>query len=355
MSGSHNRRDFLTNWSVPDLEPEKLVRVPPVVGDTIRLETQAMGCPWCVILNPGPTSEVEAASEAFAVAHQLESQLTIYRADSELMHLNRSVLFEEWFQVSPELFQLLQTCQQLHSDTDGAFDPVTRPLTALWRDCRKAGRIPAADEVVHALSWSGIQYAEFDAATSSIRFRLRGKGAPPLEIGFDLGAIGKGEGIDQVCAVLESRGVENYLVHGGYSSLKARGQHAGQSGWPVGLKNPLFNNKRLATLMVTNEGFSCSGSNVQFFRHEGQRYGHILDPRTGWPCDQLLSVTVLAPTAALADALSTAFYVMGLDKAAAYCDDHPEVAAILIPFPHKSRELSPALCNLSEERLYFEG
>ena len=86
-------------------------------------------------------------------------------------------------------------------------------------------------------------------------------------------------------------------------------------GWPVGIGNPLFTEKRLGTLLLCDQAMATSGSNIQFFRHEGKRYGHILDPRTGWPVDGMLSVTVLAPSAALADALSTAFFVMGVEKA----------------------------------------
>ena len=83
--------------------------------------------------------------------------------------------------------------------------------------------------------------------------------------------------------------------------------------WPVGLRNPLLPHERLGTLMFCDQALSTSGSNVQYFRHAGERYGHILDPRTGWPPSHLLSVSVVAPTAAVADALSTAFFVAGVE------------------------------------------
>ena len=119
-------------------------------------------------------------------------------------------------------------------------------------------------------------------------------------------------------------GIEDFLVHGGQSSLYAAGDHNRQGGWPIGIRNPLFTEQRYATVLLRDSGMSTSGSNIQYFRHGGKRYGHILDPRTGWPAhspetestpdaetvacpDSLLSVTVLTSTAAEADALFDRF------------------------------------------------
>jgi thiamine biosynthesis lipoprotein len=99
---------------------------------------------------------------------------------------------------------------------------------------------------------------------------------------------------------------------------------------------------------------ATSGSNIQFYRHEGRRYGHILDPRTGWPVDGMLSVTVLAPSAAVADALSTAFFVMGVEKACLCCKNWPEVGAILIPFPDKGRKVCPTVIGIPEDHIVWD-
>jgi len=163
-----------------------------------------------------------------------------------------------------------------------------------------------------------------------------------------LNSIGKGYALDRAGDVLTEGGVENWLFHGGHSSLLARGTHGDLEGWPVGIRNPLFPEQRLGTVLLRDRGMSSSGSGVQYFRHGGKRYGHILDPRTGWPTEGMLSVTVLAPTAALADALSTAFFVIGLEKAAEYCHNHEGVSALLIPPPAQGRRLEPVRCNLDE-------
>ena len=92
---------------------------------------------------------------------------------------------------------------------------------------------------------------------------------------------------------------------------------------------------------------------IQYFRHQGKKYGHILDPRTGWPVESMLSVTVLAPTAAMADALSTAFYVMGVEKVMACCDNLDGVGVIIIPAP-KGKSLRPIVRGIPDEKLFLD-
>lgn len=188
---------------------------------------------------------------------------------------------------------------------------------------------------------------------SSFSVQVRSQGTE-----VDLGAIGKGYAIDRVVEQLQgppdsSTGIADFLVHGGYSSMRAVGSHNGHSGWPIGLRNPLFPDRNFATLLLRDRAMATSGSNVQFFRHQGKRYGHILDPRTGWPVEGMLSVTVTAPTATAADALSTAFYVMGWEASVEYLREHQDVGAILIPALTEGRELSPKIVNLTDEDLFL--
>jgi thiamine biosynthesis lipoprotein len=99
---------------------------------------------------------------------------------------------------------------------------------------------------------------------------------------------------------------------------------------------------------------STSGSNIQFFRHEGRRYGHILDPRTGWPVEGMLSVTVLADSAAVADAVSTAFFVLGVEKALLCRENLPGVGVILIPFPKHGRRVQPVVAGIPAEQIFWD-
>src|SRR5262249_37672729 len=101
-------------------------------------------------------------------------------------------------------------------------------------------------------------------------------------------------------------------------------------GWRVGVRHPLRTSQPMAELLLRDQALSTSGAGTQFFIRRGQRYGHILDPRTGRPAEGLYSATVLAPTAAEAEGLSTAFYVMGPKQAGEYCANRPEIAALLV-------------------------
>ena len=99
-----------------------------------------------------------------------------------------------------------------------------------------------------------------------------------------------------------------------------------------------------------NEAIGTSGSGTQFFEHVGRRYGHLLDPRTGWPAEGVYSATVVAPTAAEADALSTAFYVMGVDEAADYCAAHAEIGAILVAAGDAAGAVQVSILGLEASR-----
>lgn len=360
MSEPHDssRRDFLTGKVIQkemrrvgdgiadELSEATAGGVAPAAGDTVRLTTRAMGCPWSVIMNPGPPRQVMVATDAFDIVRDVEDLLTIYRDDSEVAQLNQSAA-DGWTSVSPELFRFLKTCKRLYEQTNATFDPAAGELIRLWKSARDQGRIPFSGEIQASLEMSGMDHVLLDAETPEVKFQRPG-------LSLDFASIGKGYGIDRAAEHIRREDVDSFLLHGGQSSLFASGTHSGHDGWPVGLKNPLFTEKRYATLLLKDQGMATSGSNVQFFRFDGKRYGHLLDPRIGSPVEGMLSVTVIAPSATIADALSTAFYVMGLDNALQYCDDHPEIGAIIIPAAGTSRVLKPHIKNFPTERVFFE-
>jgi thiamine biosynthesis lipoprotein len=277
---------------------------------------------------------------------ELEQQMSAYRNDSELTRLNQRAP-ENAVSVEAGLFALLQLSRRLSLATEGAFDPTSGPLVALWRDCRNQDRIPTNTEISACLERVGIEHVQFDEANKMISFAR-------AQVELNLGGIGKGYALDRAGAYLVEQGIDEWLLHGGRSSLLARGRHNQLDGWPVGIGNPLFTGKRLGTILLNNCAMATSGSNIQFFRHAGRKYGHILDPRTGWPIETMLSVTVLASTAAEADALSTAFYVMGVEKTVECCASLAGVSALLIPFP-TGRQLEPVVVGIPDDRLFLSA
>ena len=318
----------------------------PVAGETFRIETRAMACEFSVILNPGVHERTWVASDALDLVHELEQQLSVYRDDSELSEINRQAPHGE-VEVESGLFDLLCECRSLCELTDGAFDPTSGPVIALWRKCRSEGRIPESQEIEACREQTGIHQVMFNSEKKTVRFAREG-------VELNAGGIGKGYALDRIAGDLCAGGFDGFLLHGGRSSVVARGDHNQQGGWPVGIGNPLFTDRRVATLLLRDQALGTSGSNIQYFRHQGRRYGHILDPRTGWPAEGTLSVTVVASTAAMADALSTAFFVLGVEKAAACCDNLPGVGAILIPLPERGKRVRPIVIGIPEDQLFWD-
>ncbi|MDB5338182.1 MAG: apbE 3 [Planctomycetaceae bacterium] len=352
-----NRRDFLSGKALQrqlaeaggifadSLDDAERVGLPPECGPTVRLGKQAMACDFDVILNPGLVARLDVAAMALDVIDELEDQLSVYRAESEVSRLNVRAA-EGWVEVEPRLFELLLLAREMSEATAGGFDVTTGPLIALWRRCKAEYRLPTTDEISEAQRLTGISQVLFDPERRAVRF-------PRAGMEFNLGSIGKGYALDRAAELMVEQGVAEFLLHGGKSSLLARGPHDCYPGWPIGISNPLFPEKTLATILLVNAGLSTSGSNIQYFRLEGKRYGHILDPRTGWPAEGLASVTVLAPTATIAEALSTAFFVIGVENARQYCHNHPEIKALLIPAPQPGQRLRIVNCGLPADELFL--
>jgi len=292
----------------------------------VQISRRAMAVEFQVYLNAGQHPDApEVALAMLDLVETLENQMTVFRGDSELSDINRRAA-DEPVTVEPRLFALFEQALNLSAETQGAFETTTGPLSQVWGFHRRQGRFPDENDVRQALDTVGSQWVELDAENRTIRFRK-----PGVEI--NLNAIGKGYALDRCTEMLRDAGIDDFLIHGGQSSILAAGSRSrgdgATKGWSVALRHPLRPDKRMAEIWLRDRALGTSGSGVQFFHYKGRRYGHVLDPRTGWPAEGVLSATVIAPTAAQADALATAFYVMGLEKAEQYCTDHEEVSAIL--------------------------
>jgi thiamine biosynthesis lipoprotein len=292
----------------------------------VELSRRAMACDFEINLNAGQHPQApEAAVAAFDLIDRLEDQLTVYRTTSEVSQINCRAA-QAAVPVELHLHGLLQLAKEFSEATGGAFDITAGPLVKLWGGCRREGRLPTPAEIEQARALVDWRNVELDASPATIRFRREG-------VEVNLGAIGKGYALDRAARLLLDGGIEDFLFHGGRSSLIAFGARTGagdDGGWRVAIRHPLRPDRPIGEVRLSDRGMGTSGSGTQFFTHRGRRYGHILDPRSGWPVEGMLSTTVLAPTAAEADALSTAFYVMGVDPSLEYCTAHPEISAILI-------------------------
>ncbi len=324
-------------------------RPSPVSRDTLRLSARAMACEFSVIMNAGSHEALWQSSVALDLAGTLDEQLSAYRPNSEVSQINARAA-DQPFEVRENLYQLLRTSLEIWRETGGAFDITAGPLIQLWRECRDQRRQPTDNEIAARRDLVGSQFIQLDDASRTIEFGRRG-------VAINLGGIGKGFALDQVMQRIREQGYTNTLLHGGQSSVIASGNHSGCDGWPVGLGNPLMTRERLGTILLRNQALGTSGSNLQYFRVKTQRYGHIVDPRNGWPrtgSEGILSATALSSSAAEADALSTAFYLLPLEDIAAFCGRRPDVGAIIIPRPTSGRSLQPVVFGVKSDQLFWE-
>jgi thiamine biosynthesis lipoprotein len=296
----------------------------PAETSLVRLSRRAMATQFEIVLPFGTPSALEAGEAALDEIDRLEDQLTVYRETSEVSAFNRQAATDAVV-VEERLFQLLKLAERISTETNGAFDITAGPLIKTWGFFRRQQRVPGADELRLALERVGMRHVELDAERRSVRFRRAG-----LEI--NLGSIGKGYALDRTAELLSARWkISAGLLHGGHSSVYAIGSAPGsRRGWPVGIRHPWEPERRLATVWLKDRALGTSAATFQHVEHQGRKLGHIIDPRSGWPAEALASVSVLAPTAAEADALATAFYILGADGARDYCQKHPDIGAVVL-------------------------
>ncbi len=241
----------------------------------------------------------------------VDSSMSTWRADSELSTLNRQADQSEWTQLSPALFEVVQRAQEISAMTDGAFDVTIGPVVNLWGFGPEARleRAPSEAELAERLAVTGWEYLELDADNRSIRTERAQY--------IDLSGIAKGYGVDVVARYLDSEGVQAYLVEIG-GEVRANGRKPGGEAWRLAVEEPSEGARQVSKIVaLTGMAMATSGDYRNYYESQGQRYSHTIDPDTGKPVGHnLASVTVLADDCMTADALATAFTVMGYERAA---------------------------------------
>lgn len=291
-------------------------------GYWLHVSRSAMACRFEITLPLEERRGVRAAQRALEQVDRIEAQLSIFRETSQVSGLNRTASLRP-VRVSRSLFSLLRLSRELFEATDGAFDITSGPLSEVWGFLRRQGRIPYESEIKNAREVVGCRKLLLDEKRCEVSFERNG-------VMLNFGSIGKGYALDHVATSIRSD-VSSALISAGSSSMRAIGSGTREpAGWKVGIRHPRDGTRRLAILHLRNTSLSTSGHEEQFFEYQGQRYGHIIDPRTGQPSEGISGVTVIHQSAAVADALATAFYVGGTELARAYCATHPQTVAIIL-------------------------
>lgn len=267
----------------------------------------------------GKNSE-EAVNAAMAEVQRLDALLSTGNADSEVSQINAS----GGGSLSKDTRAILEEAMKIYELTDGLFDFTIYPLMELWGFPSGDYHVPAKEELLQVLPLvdaSKVQYAQSADDKSADDTGSYGKSSVLLGEGqkIDFGGIAKGYASARVMEIFREYGISSGMVSlgGNVHVLNRKPDH---SKWKIGIQNPdSGQGEVLAVLSVENKAVITSGGYERYFEEDGERYIHILDPRTGYPAKQdLVSVTIVSENGTLADALSTSLYIMGLEEAIAY-------------------------------------
>ena len=271
--------------------------------ETVTVAAEAMATRFEVALHGASEATLRAAAEeALAEIGRLEAVLSLYQPTSEIAHINARGA-QEPVPVSPEVFALLEHCAALGEQTQGAFDITLAPLMRCWRFMNDTGAVPADDEIQTARAQCGWPQLQLNPAKSTVQLATEGAM-------LDLGSVGKGYALEQAGALLLENEFEHFLIHGGTSTVCARGTQADGAPWRIAVKHPYTDQPPLSILDLQNESLSVSGSSGKSFIDEhGVEQGHVIDPRTGRPAQSARVAAVVCDSATVSDAWATALLV----------------------------------------------
>lgn len=267
------------------------------------------------------SSAAEAAQFALAAFSRVDSLMSNWTTTSEVARLNRRA--GQRLVVEPEVSRVLAAALTIGRESEGAFDITVEPLVRLWGFLGGTPHVPPAEAIEDALRAVGSGRLRFDAETGVLE-------EDSTSLRIDLGGIAKGHAVDEAARALRAAGIENALVDLS-GNLMPLGSPPHREAWTVGVRDPFDRAPYFARLqLAASEGIATSGDYEQFVAIDGTRYGHILDPRTGWPAHELVAVTVLAPTALEADAWATAFFVLGIENGKRIARERDDLTVILV-------------------------
>ncbi|HEU4901883.1 MAG TPA: FAD:protein FMN transferase, partial [Flavisolibacter sp.] len=235
-----------------------------------------MGSPFRLVFYAADSTQAaRLAADAFSLVDSLNAVFSDYQANSELSRLNCTAGSGTFVPVSPLLYEVLSLSRTAAAKSDHAYDITIGPLSRLWRAARKAKRFPAEAELQAAKAKVGIRNLVIDTATKQVSLRLAG-------MQLDLGGIAKGYVAQKVVEHLRDNGVASALADAG-GDMACSDPPPGKKGWTVGINVPGSETELLAeTIEISNSAVATSGDVYQYIEHNGKRYSHIIDPRTGY-------------------------------------------------------------------------
>ncbi|HRR95747.1 MAG TPA: FAD:protein FMN transferase, partial [Candidatus Ratteibacteria bacterium] len=228
---------------------------------------------------------------------ELEKKLSIFEKESEVSKLNKN----KSASVSNETIEVIKKAIEISKITDGAFDISCKPLVDLYKKCEKSGKPPGEEEIKNTLKKVNWKNIEIKGNNVSLKNGME----------IDLGGIAKGYIVDKAVEFLKSKGIKNGLVNAG-GDLYCWGNNPSGKKWKIAIRDPFEKEKTIGKINITEKSVATSGDYEQYVKIKGQKFSHIVDPRTGKTVQDFpVSVTVIANNCTTADALATGFFVIG--------------------------------------------
>ncbi len=249
--------------------------------------------------------------------NRLDSLLSVQNKNSEIHKINKSKSLSP----SEEVLEIIKGSKEISKKTNGAFDITTEPLTRAWGFCNGVdNRVPDKKEIKDILKNVGVENISID----------NGKIILNKNTSIDLGAIAKGYASHKANKILSDNKITSALISLG-GNVRAIGSKPDGSPWIVGIADPDDTSQQIGTLSVKDTSVITSGGYQRFFESKGKKYHHIINPHTGYPAESgLKSVTIVSEDDTLGDALSTALFVMGLDKATEFYKENNNFGGVFI-------------------------
>lgn len=258
--------------------------------------------------------------EAIAEITRIEKMISSWDKGSETYQININAGIKP-VKVSPELYKLIERCNQISEFTNGAFDISFASMDMIWKFDGSMTEMPSKDDIKKSVARVGFQKIILNSVDQTVFLKDKG-----MKISF--GAIGKGYAAEKAKEFLVSRQVVGGIIDAA-GDLTTWGTDVSGEKWIIGVVNPLNKNKIVSWLPVIESSVATSGNYEKYVSFKGKQYSHIIDPRTGYPSSGIRQVSIFAKSAEFCDALATAVFIMGKDDGLALINQFRDIDVII--------------------------